>query len=143
MYAHHTHAPVLAREVRRAAALADAAPIGQDCFAYDLDAIHELGEGWVGEEALYIAVYATLAHADDLGRALRCAVNHGGDSDSTGAVTGSILGAYVGYDEVRKAMDLEILEQRGLLEEIALELFHAADPSAETTKGVAWETLYS
>ena len=28
------------------------------------------------------------------------AVNHGGDSDSTGAVTGNILGAAVGYEAI-------------------------------------------
>ena len=27
-------------------------------------------------------------------------VNHNGDSDSTGAVTRNILGAYLGYDEI-------------------------------------------
>ena len=32
--------------------------------------------------------------------ALIAAVNHGGDSDSTGAVTGNILGAAIGYDAI-------------------------------------------
>ena len=141
-YAHHTHAPMLQERVRRAVELAAAAPVGGVDYARDLDAIHELGEGWVGEEALYIAVYAVLAHADDLKRALRCAVNHRGDSDSTGSVTGNILGAYLGMKEVRSAMELEILEQVDLLEEIALELYHAEDPNAVTSRGTPWGTLY-
>ena len=33
-------------------------------------------------------------------KALIAAVNHGGDSNSTGAVTGNILGAAVGYDAI-------------------------------------------
>jgi ADP-ribosylglycohydrolase len=43
----------------------------------------------VGEEALAIAVYAALAGRDDVPRALRVAVNHSGDSDSTGSIAAS------------------------------------------------------
>lgn len=32
----------------------------------------------------------------DLDKAVMCAVNHDGDSDSTGSVTGNIVGAYLG-----------------------------------------------
>ena len=66
----------------------------------DLEAIHQLGEGWVGEEALAIAVYCALKHADDFDAALIASVNHKGDSDSTGAITGNILGAYLGIDGI-------------------------------------------
>lgn len=52
----------------------------------DIEAICQLGEGWVAEETLAIAVYCTSKHFDDLEEALVTAVNHGGDSDSTGAV---------------------------------------------------------
>jgi ADP-ribosyl-[dinitrogen reductase] hydrolase len=57
------------------------------------DALVELGGGWVGEEALAIGVYCALA-AEDFGSALRVAVNHAGDSDSTGAITGNLLGIF-------------------------------------------------
>ena len=46
------------------------------------------------EEA--IAVYAALRYPSDLKACLRAAVNHGGDSDSTGAIAGNILGAWLG-----------------------------------------------
>ncbi len=59
-----------------------------------------LGEGWVAEETLAVALYCALAHFDDFGRAIRAAVNHSGDSDSTGAVTGNILGAACGYEAI-------------------------------------------
>ena len=38
------------------------------------------------------------------------AVNHGGDSDSTGAVTGNILGAAIGYEAIPQFFrdDLEL-----------------------------------
>jgi ADP-ribosylglycohydrolase len=54
-----------------------------------------LRSGWVGEEALAIALYAALS-TDDLGDGLRVAVNHSGDSDSTGSICGNILGALHG-----------------------------------------------
>ena len=66
----------------------------------DLDAIHQLGEGWIGEEALAIAVYCALKHADNFDAAIIASVNHKGDSDSTGAITGNILGAYLGIDAI-------------------------------------------
>lgn len=66
----------------------------------DLDAIHQLGEGWIGEEALAIAVYCALKHDDDFDAAIIAAVNHNGDSDSTGAITGNILGTYLGMEAI-------------------------------------------
>ena len=62
----------------------------------DLNNIHLLGEGWVGDEALNIAVYCALRHKSDFSAGIIAAVNHGGDSDSTGAICGNILGAYLG-----------------------------------------------
>ena len=58
----------------------------------------KLGSGWVAEETLAIAIFSVLRHIDDAAGCLVCAVNHGGDSDSTGAVAGNIIGAIVGAD---------------------------------------------
>jgi ADP-ribosylglycohydrolase len=58
--------------------------------------VERLGAGWTGEEALAIAVYATLSHPQDVRSALLLAVNHSGDSDSTGAICGQILGTILG-----------------------------------------------
>ncbi|HOO34367.1 MAG TPA: ADP-ribosylglycohydrolase family protein [Thermotogota bacterium] len=66
----------------------------------DVDAINELGEGWIAEEALAIAVFCSLRHKNDFKKALIAAVNHDGDSDSTGAITGNILGAYLCVSEI-------------------------------------------
>lgn len=38
----------------------------------DLDVIRELGEGWVAEEALAIAVYCALKYKDDFVRCRGC-----------------------------------------------------------------------
>ena len=66
----------------------------------DVDAIGRLGEGWVGEEALAIALYCVARHITDFRGTLVAAVNHGGDSDSTGAIAGNIIGAVLGYGAI-------------------------------------------
>lgn len=91
----------------------------------DADAIREIGEGWVAEETLAIALFCLLRHPDDFEKALRAAVNITGDSDSTGAVTGNLLGARLGIKAVPEKFinDLElcdtILETADRLEKAA------------------------
>ena len=76
----------------------------------DLEAVHRLGEGWVAEETLAIAVYCALKYENDFDSALTASVNHRGDSDSTGAVTGNILGARLGLSGIpeKYVKDLEL-----------------------------------
>ena len=69
-----------------------------DNHSADIENIQAIGQGWVGEEALAIAVYCSLRYFDDFRKALAAAVSHGGDSDSTGAVTGNLLGVVFGYE---------------------------------------------
>ena len=59
------------------------------------DRIIEQGEGWVAEEALGIGLYCALV-AEDFAHGVLLAVNHSGDSDSTGAIAGNLLGAALG-----------------------------------------------
>ena len=66
----------------------------------DIDAINKLGEGWVAEEALAIAIYSCLKYKDSFENAIVCAVNHDGDSDSTGSIAGNIIGAYLGEEAI-------------------------------------------
>jgi ADP-ribosylglycohydrolase len=61
--------------------------------------VAKLGEGWVAEEALAISVYCALV-ARDFEEGVTLAVNHSGDSDSTGAITGNLLGASLGVDAI-------------------------------------------
>ena len=78
----------------------------------DLKNIHELGEGWVAEETLAISLYCSLRYQNDFSAGIIAAVNHKGDSDSTWAVTGNILGAWLGYEQIEDKWkkDLELLE---------------------------------
>ena len=66
----------------------------------DVENFTYLGQGWVGEEALAVAIYVVARHIDSFEDVLIAAVNHDGDSDSTGAIAGNIMGAIVGYDAI-------------------------------------------
>lgn len=81
-----------------------------DSPASDVENIETIGEGWVGEEALAMAVYCTAKYFDNFEQAMIASVNHCGDSDSTGAVTGNLLGAVVGYAAIPQHFkdDLEL-----------------------------------
>lgn len=82
------------------------------------ETVERLGGGWVAEEALAIALFCALAHPDDLRAALRLAVTHSGDSDSTGALTGNLLGAHLG-DSALPADWLAPLELRAEITALA------------------------
>ena len=87
----------------------------------DAENVAAIGEGWVGEEALAIAIYCAARWENDFSRCVVAAVNCDGDSDSNGAVAGNILGAALGASRI-DAKWLEKLELRGLIEEIAGDL---------------------
>ena len=85
-----------------------------------IEAINELGEGWVSEEALAIGLYCALK-ARDFESGVIMAVNHDGDSDSTGLIAGHLLGAMLGRSAIPERW-LALLELRGVIEEIADDL---------------------
>lgn len=58
-----------------------------------------LGEGWVGEETLAIAIYAAMA-GTSFPEVFSIASNHNGDSDSTASVAGQIYGAWKGLSDL-------------------------------------------
>lgn len=96
----------------------------------DLEAIHALGEGWVAEEALAIGLLCSLRHEDDFAGAITSAVNHGGDSDSTGAIAGNIVGAHLGLAGIPQRY-LEHLELRDTISKIADDLFTGPQASPD------------
>ena len=62
------------------------------------NAISRLGQGWTADEALAIGVYCASKCRGDFELGVRMAINHDGDSDSTGSICGNLLGVIVGYE---------------------------------------------
>jgi len=89
-----------------------------------------MGGGWVGEEALAISLYCALVAGDDFTRGLLLAVNHSGDSDSTGSITGNILGLRLGRQAIPERWHAE-LELRDVIETVAIDLARLDSDSPE------------
>jgi ADP-ribosylglycohydrolase len=88
------------------------------------EVVETLGGGWVGEEALAISLYCALVAGDDFTKGVRLAVNHSGDSDSTGSITGNILGVLLGEQAIPSDW-LEKLELAGVIRRVGSDLFTA------------------
>lgn len=83
-------------------------------------ALRELGKGFVAEEALAMGLYCALG-ARDFEDGTILAVNHSGDSDSTGSITGNLLGAAAGAEAIPDRW-LAQLELRSAIEALAGDL---------------------
>jgi len=104
--------------IEQAEALADAG------LSHD-EAIERLGQGWIAEEALAIWIYCALV-AGAFREGVILAVNHDGDSDSTGAITGNLLGAAHGVGAI-PAQWLQDLELRNVIAEVTDDLYGLPD----------------
>ena len=110
-------------EVERINELVD---LAMELAEQDLDdatAIAKIGEGWVAEETLAIAIYCVLKYKGNFEKTIIAAVNHRGDSDSTGAVAGNIVGAAIGLKNIPEKF-VENLEMRDLIIEMADDLYY-------------------
>ncbi len=93
-------------------------------------AISQIGEGWIAEEALAISIYCSLKFRDNFKEAVIAAVNHSGDSDSTGSITGAILGTALGLKAIPAewVRRVEASEQIGKLADDMFAAFVEAKP---------------
>lgn len=103
------------RAVERAVSLAEGSPATPET-------IERLGGGWIAEEAVAISVYCALA-CPGFESAVRLAVNHSGDSDSTGSIAGQIMGALMGEAAIPRRW-LDRLELRSVIETVAEDLYN-------------------
>lgn len=81
--------------------------------------VETLGGGWVGQETLAIALYAALTASSFEGGVL-AAVNHSGDSDTTGAVAGNLLGTRFGVGGIPTRW-LDGLVEQQLVRDVAVD----------------------
>ena len=91
----------------------------------------------MAEEALAIALYVVLATAS-FADAVVLAVNHGGDSDSTGAIAGNVAGIIFGERAIPAAW-LETLELRDEISQLAEDLHRATKGRAQWDPEREWD----
>lgn len=122
-------------------ALIDKAMDSADNDRPDTENIRLLGEGWVAEETLAIALYCALRYEHDFSGGIIAAVNHDGDSDSTGSVVGQILGAINGCGAIAEQWktDLEIPD---VITEIADDLRYGCQSENGSLFSGDWECKY-
>ncbi|MFD3702653.1 ADP-ribosylglycohydrolase family protein [Nocardia sp. NPDC058658] len=114
--------------------------------------LETLGQGWIAPEALAIAVFTVLA-AETVGgpdhlvvrNGLLLSVNHSGDSDATGSIAGSLLGARYGRTALPHRWS-HTVDARPVLDRLATDyctefgLTPPRDESGQPTK--AWFDRY-
>lgn len=91
------------------------------------ESVESLGAGWIAEEALAITLFCALV-ADDFRSGVLLAVNHSGDTDSTGSLTGQLLGVQGGVGFIPGEW-LDELEGSDVIEKVAEDLIaHFVSP---------------
>lgn len=114
---------------------------------HEPETVERLGGGWVAEEALAIAVYAALAYPapEQFLDALALSVTHSGDSDSTGAICGNILGALHGETALPAELVFTVEGRPVILQladDFALEFSTPPRLHGDYGPHTAWSTRY-
>jgi len=110
----HEHHEETTRAIQAAVRTAESAPATPET-------VETLGAGWIAEEALAIALFCALV-ATDFRTGVLLAVNHSGDSDSTGAIAGNLLGTMLGVDAIPSDWLAE-LEGKDVISQVADDLY--------------------
>jgi len=85
-------------------------------------ALKFLGEGWIAEEAVILALYCFLRYPNDYRKVVTRAANTNGDSDSIACIAGGFSGVYLGIDSIPKEW-INRLNNNKYIEEISIKLF--------------------
>lgn len=103
------------------------------------DDVEQIGRGWTAHEALALAVFCAMCYpeptSESFEAAVCLAVNHSGDSDTVGSLTGQLLGLMHGH-EIIPARWLEQLQLREVIERMA------EDVAIEHRDGEEWKTRH-
>jgi ADP-ribosylglycohydrolase len=102
--------------------------------------VEKLGGGWVGEEALAIALNCSLHYQDNFEKGIILSINHSGDTDSTGAITGNILGLLLGKDAIPKRW-INNLERNDFITQVGEDLYITC-PVDSFAFNKEWEEKY-
>ena len=84
-------------------------------------AAKQLGQSVAVQESLPFAIYCFVTNPSSFEDCIYCAIMHGGDRDTLGAMAGAISGAYLGVEAIPSAWRSK-LENRETIEGLALKL---------------------
>ncbi len=93
-------------------------------WANEEAALDHIGEGWIAEEAVALALYCVIRYPDDYVACVRRGANSSGDSDSVACIAGGIMGVRLGL----KAIPLDWIERcenRDYLRDLAARMTQA------------------
>ena len=95
----------------------------EECLDWDDEekALSHLGRGWIGEEAVALALYCFLKYPNDYKKVVLRGANTDGDSDSIACIAGSISGARLGFDAIPKAW-IKNIEKTDYLDALSVRL---------------------
>lgn len=88
------------------------------------NSLDSLGAGWVGEEALSMALFCAVKSGRDFRSGVLAAINCGGDSDSVGSICGNMLGIIGGKESIPKEW-IKKLKYSEIVFEISEKLYKA------------------
>ena len=100
--------------------------------------IEKLGQGWVAEEALSMSLFASLVYENDFEKGVLYSINHSGDSDSTGSITGNLLGLINGKESIPINL-IEKLEAHDIVSQMGEDLFIRVKGSTYDADDEWWE----
>ena len=93
--------------------------------------VEQLGHGVEALDSVPAAVYSFLSHPNSFEKAVTYAISLGGDTDTIGAMTGAITGAYLGIEAIPREWQ-ERLENREYIMELAEGLWRIKTESEST-----------
>lgn len=88
--------------------------------------LDHLGEGWIGEEAVVLALYCFLRYPNDFRKVVLRGANTNGYSDSIACIAGSISGAFLGIKAIPKKW-IKKIEKAEYLDGLAERLSKKSD----------------
>ena len=88
-------------------------------------AMRYIGEGWIAEEAVALALYCVLRYPDDYAACVRRAANSDGDNDSVACIAGGIVAARAGALDALPATWIRRTENRAVLLDLGMRLAYA------------------
>ncbi len=88
------------------------------------DPCRALGQGWVAEEAVALALYCFLRSPDEYRATVVTAANIEGDSDSVACIAGAISGAYNSEAAIPRPW-IQLIEDSSYLGEVGTQLYDA------------------